>query len=200
MAEDSPAIVTNLDGTVAVIRFNRPALRNPLSVSTLSELERTLSELVGLKTVEAIVFTGSDEVFASGANIRELAQLDVTSALQFSQLGQRVFERIANASQLTIAAISGYCMGGALDLALACDIRVASSNAVFAHPGGRLGIITGWGGTQRLPRMIQRGVALELLLTGRRITSAEALRVGLVTSISAHPLDTALSIARQSRQ
>jgi len=152
-----------------------------------------------LETIEAIVFTGTGEVFASGANIRELAQLDATSALQFSQLGQRVFDKIANASQLTIAAISGFCMGGALDLALACDIRVASSNAVFAHPGGRLGIITGWGGTQRLPRIVQRSLALELLLTGRRITSAEALRVGLVTSVSADPLDTALSIARQSR-
>ncbi|HEY0432129.1 MAG TPA: enoyl-CoA hydratase/isomerase family protein [Pyrinomonadaceae bacterium] len=199
MAEDSSAIVTNLDGAVAVIRFNRPAALNPLSVSTLNDLERTLSELAALETVDAIVLTGSDEVFASGANIRELAQLDTTSALQFSQLGQRVFARIANASQLTIAAISGFCMGGALDLALACDIRVASSNAIFAHPGGRLGVITGWGGTQRLPRIIQRGIALELLLTGRRLTSAEALRVGLVTSVSAHPLDTALSIARQSR-
>lgn len=200
MAEDSSAIVTNLDGAVAVIRFNRPAVRNPLSVSTLNDLERTLSELVELETVEAIVFTGNDEVFASGANIRELAQLDATSALQFSQLGQRVFKKIANSRQLTIAAISGHCMGGALDLALACDIRVASSNAIFAHPGGRLGVITGWGGTQRLPRIIQRSIALELLLTGRRITSADALRVGLVTAISAHPLDTALSIARQSNR
>ena len=199
MADDSPAIVTDIDGSVAIIRFNRPALRNPLSVSTLYDLERTLSELMVLETIEAIVFTGTGEVFASGANIRELAQLDATSALQFSQLGQRVFDKIANASQLTIAAISGFCMGGALDLALACDIRVASSNAVFAHPGGRLGIITGWGGTQRLPRIVQRSLALELLLTGRRITSAEALRVGLVTSVSADPLDTALSIARQSR-
>src|SRR6185295_4305715 len=199
MADDSPAIVTDIDGSVAIIRFNRPALRNPLSVSTLYDLERTLSELMVLETIEAIVFTGTGEVFAYGANIRELAQLDATSALQFSQLGQRVFDKIANASQLTIAAISGFCMGGALDLALACDIRVASSNAVFAHPGGRLGIITGWGGTQRLPRIVQRSLALELLLTGRRITSAEALRVGLVTSVSADPLDTALSIARQSR-
>src|ERR1044072_1430296 len=198
MAEDSSAIVTNLDGAVAVIRFNRPALRNPLSVSTLNDLEQTLSELVDLETVEAIVFTGNDEVFASGANMRELAQLDETSALQFSQLGQRVFARIANARQLTIAAISGHCMGGAPDLALARDIRVASSNAIFAHPGGRLGVITGWGGTQRLPRIIQRGIALELLLTGRRITSADALRVGLVPSVPAHPLDTALTTARQS--
>lgn len=199
MAEDSSAIVTNLAGAVAVIRFNRPAALNPLSVSTLNDLERTLAELAALETVDTIVLTGSDEVFASGANIRELAQLDTTSALQFSQLGQRVFSMIANASPLTIAAISGFCMGGALDLALACDIRVASSHAIFAHPGGRLGVITGWGGTQRLPRIIQRSIALELFLTGRRLTSAEALRVGLVTSVSAHPLDTALSIARQSR-
>jgi enoyl-CoA hydratase/carnithine racemase len=89
-------------------------------------------------------------------------------------------------------------MGGGLDLALACDIRVASADAVFAHPGARLGIITGWGGTQRLPRVIQKGFALEFLLTGRRITAIEALKVGLVTAVSDNPLHCALSIAQQS--
>ena len=198
MAADSPAIVTTLDANVAIIRFNRPALRNPLSISTLHDLETTLSEVMVLEEIKAVIFTGTDDVFASGADIRELAQLDSTSARKFSQLGQRVFQTIADARQLTIAAISGYCMGGALDLALACDIRVASSNAILAHPGARLGIITGWGGTQRLPRTIQRGVALELFLTGRRISADEALRVGLVTTVSDSLLETARSIARTS--
>ncbi len=197
MAQDSP-IVTELDNAIAVIRFNRPAQRNPLSISTLHDLESTLLELTSRDDVKILIFTGTADVFASGANIRELAQLDSTAALQFSQVGQRVFQRIADAPQLTIAAINGYCIGGALDLALACDIRIAANDASFAHPGARLGIVTGWGGTQRLPRIIQKGRALQLLLTGRRLTSAEALEMGLVTSVTDSPLDSAKSIARKS--
>jgi enoyl-CoA hydratase len=197
MAEDSPPIVTKLDGAIAVIRFNRPAQRNPLSVSTLHDLEDTLLALMPRDDVKFLIFTGTGDVFASGANIRELAQLDSMTALQFSQLGQRVFQRIADAPQRTVAAINGYCIGGALDLALACDIRIASTDASFAHPGARLGIITGWGGTQRLPHIIQKGRALELFLTARRISSAEALEMGLVSSLSDDPLDSAMSIARK---
>jgi len=198
MAEDSPPIVTKLDGAIAIIRFNRPTQRNPLSISTLNDLESTLLELTLREDVKVLIFTGTEDVFASGANIRELAQLHSISAVQFSQLGQRVFQRIADARQLTIAAINGYCMGGAMDLALACDVRVASIDAIFAHPGAWLGIITGWGGTQRLPRIIQKGRALELFITGRRITSAEALEVGLVNSVSDCPLDNAIAMARES--
>jgi enoyl-CoA hydratase len=194
MAEDSPPIVTRLDGAIAVIRFNRPAQRNPLSISTLHDLEHTLLALIPRDDVKVLIFTGTADVFASGANIRELANLSSTGALRFSQLGQRVFQRIAEAPQRTVAAINGYCFGGALDLALACDVRVASSDALFSHPGARLGIITGWGGTQRLPRIIQRGRALELLLTARRITSAEALEMGLVSRVSDRPLESAISI------
>jgi len=198
MTEGSPPIVTKLDGAIAVIRFNRPAQRNPLSISTLHDLESSLLALIRRDGVKVLIFTGTADVFASGADIRELAQLDSISALQFSQLGQRVFQRIAEAPQVTIAAINGYCMGGALDLALACDLRIASVDAIFAHPGARLGIITGWGGTQRLPSIIQRGHALELFLTGRRITSAEALEMGLVSQVSDSSLDIAMSIARES--
>ena len=196
MAEDSSAIVTKLDGAIAVIRFNRPAQRNPLSVSTLHNLEEALLALVPRDDVKFLIFTGTADVFASGANIRELAQLNSMTALQFSRLGQRVFQRIADAQQRTVAAINGYCLGGALDLALACDIRIASTGASFAHPGARLGIITGWGGTQRLPSIIQKARALELFLTAHRITSAEALEMGLVSSLSDDPLDSAISIAR----
>ena len=196
MTDESPAIVTELEGAIAVIRFNRPAQRNPLSSATLQDLECALSDLTSRQDVKAVIFTGTADVFASGADIRELARLNSASALQFSQRGQRIFQAIADARQMTIAAINGYCMGGALDLALACNVRVASTDAVFAHPGARLGIITGWGGTQRLPRMIQKGRALEFFLTGRRIASAEALQVGLVTEISDSALDRAKSIAQ----
>ena len=195
MAEDSSAIVTKLDGAIAVIRFNRPAQRNPLSISTLRDLERVWSELTLRDNVKTLIFTGTADAFASGANIRELAQLDSASAFQFSQLGQRLFQTIADAKQLTIAAINGYCLGGALDLALACDIRVASESAVFSHPGARLGIITGWGGTQRLPRIIGRARALEFFATARRYSSAAALELGLIRQVGDPVVDCAIECA-----
>lgn len=195
--EDSPAIVTTRDGSIAMIRFNKPAQRNPLSIATLHDLEKVFSELTVQDDVRALIFTGSADVFASGANIRELAQLDPTSAFEFSKLGQRVMQSIADATQITVAAINGYCMGGALDLVLACNIRVASSNAIFAHPGAKLGIITGWGGTQRLPRIIGRTRALEMFATARRITSKEALQNGLVTRVADPVLDCAIAKCRQ---
>jgi len=200
MDDDSPTIVTEVIDSIAIVRFNRPTQRNPLSRETLQNLKRTTSSLFSRDDIRAVIFTGSGDVFASGANIRELAQLDEASALQFSQLGQKLFQSIADAKQITIAAVNGYCMGGGLDLALACDVRVAATTAVFSHPGPRLGIITGWGGTQRLPRTIQKAFALELLLTGRRINADDALRVGLVSRVSDDPLNTAMQIAREHQQ
>ena len=198
MEDDSPPLVTEIIDSIAIVRFNRPAQRNPLSNDTLQDLKRTTSSLFPRNDIHAVIFTGAEDVFASGANIRELAQLDAAGASQFSKLGQEQFQAIADARQITIAAINGYCMGGGLDLALACDIRIASTTAIFSHPGPRLGIITGWGGTQRLPRTIQKGVALELLLTGRRITAAEAFQIGLVTAVSDQLLDIAMLLARET--
>ena len=198
MPDDSPAIVTEVTDSIAIVRFNRPAQRNPLSRDTLQDLQRTTSSLFPRHDIHAVIFTGAGDVFASGANIRELAQLDEAGALQFSKLGQDLFQSIADAKQLTIAAVNGYCMGGGLDLALACDLRVAATTAIFSHPGPRLGIITGWGGTQRLPRTIQKGAALELLLTGRRISASDALKLGLVSRVSEDPLNTAILIAQET--
>jgi enoyl-CoA hydratase len=146
--------------------------------------------------IQALIFTGTADVFASGANIRELAQLDTESALRFSKFGQELFQSIAACGKLTIAAINGYCMGGGLDLALACDIRVASTNATFSHPGARLGIITGWGGTQRLLRIIGKARALELFATGRSISSETARSIGLVTRVEDPILACALEISQ----
>jgi enoyl-CoA hydratase len=195
MSESSPSLTTEVTGSVAVIRFNRPAERNPLTIATLNELRASFSTLAADLHVEAIIFTGTDDVFASGADIRELTSLDPASAKEFAKMGQELFQTIAGAQQVTIAAINGYCMGGALDLALACDIRMASSNAVFAHPGPRLGIITGWGGTQRLPRLIGKARALEFFTTARRVSSEEALATGLITQIHDPVLESALSLA-----
>lgn len=200
MDEESPSVVTEIHDSIAIVRFNRPTQRNPLSLATLQDLKRTTSALFARNDIHAVVFTGSGDVFASGANIRELAQLDAASALWFSKFGQDLFQTIADANQVTIAAINGYCMGGGLDLALACDIRVASTTAVFSHPGARLGIITGWGGTQRLPRIIGRARALEFFATARRYTSLEALQMGLVSHLGDPVISQALRLAAQKKE
>ena len=197
MTEALPPIVAELRDGIAVIRFNRPDQRNPLSSSTLQNLESTVSDLIARDDVKSLIFTGTADVFASGANIRELARLDAARALEFSQLGQQVFQKIADAPQHTIAAVNGYCMGGALDLALACDIRLASKSAIFSHPGAKLGIITGWGGTQRLPLVIGRTRALELFATARRISSEEARSIGLVTKVVDPVLESAVATAQR---
>jgi len=196
MDQDPRAIVTEVIGSIAIVRFNRPAKRNPLSISTLQELKNILSTLLPREDIEGMVITGTGDVFASGADIGELTQLNPASALEFSRLGQGLFQALADAKQITIAAINGYCMGGALDLALACDIRVASSAAVFSHPGARLGIITGWGGTQRLPRLIGRARALELFATAGRYSSEAALKMGLVTTVADPVIECAVEEAR----
>jgi enoyl-CoA hydratase len=199
MNDDSPPVLTEIKGAVAIVRFNRPRERNPLSVATLQALQQTASELFSRTDIEAVIFTGTADIFASGANIGELAQLDGLTAFQFSKFGQELFQTIADARPLTIAAINGYCMGGALDLALACDIRIASSDAIFSHPGARLGIITGWGGTQRLPRIVGRTNALEFMLTARRFTASDALRVNLITHAGDPILAYALELAEKKK-
>jgi enoyl-CoA hydratase len=191
---ESPTIITECVDSVAIIRFNRPTERNTLSLAVLRKLQSELSSLIPRDDISGLIFTGTADVFASGANIRELATLNVDSARDFARLGQDLFQQIAAASQVTVAAINGYCIGGALDLALACDIRVASKKAVFAHPGARLGIITGWGGTQRLPRLIGRTRALEFFLTARTLGAIEALDIGLLDAVRDPVLESARSV------
>lgn len=189
-------VIVEAHPPITIIRLNRPAERNQLSIATLDQLDFVVSSLLERVDIKSIIFTGTDDVFASGANIRELRALAPARATELAQRGQQLFQKIADAKQLTIAAINGYCMGGGLDLALACALRHASRGATFAHPGARLGIITGWGGTQRLPRLIGTGRALELLLTARRVTSSEALEMGLVNQISDPVLDYTCEVAR----
>ena len=188
-------LLTNPSPFTTIVTFNRPASRNSLSIAALYELDSLLSILVNKPALKTLIFTGVEDVFLSGANIRELSSLDSVTAREFSSLGQKLFQRLTDAPQLTIAAINGYCMGGGLDFALACDIRLAASTAVFAHPGARLGIITGWGGTQRLPRLIGKARAIEFFVTARLLGSNEALRIGLITGIFDPVIEEALSIA-----
>ena len=196
--EDTPrAVLIEEREVVAIVRLNRPAERNSLSLSTLQELENAVSALAARAELAAIVFTGAQEVFASGADIRELCALTPATAREFAARGQRLMRLISEARPLTIAAVNGYCLGGGLDLALVCDLRFAAPEAVFAHPGARLGIITGWGGTQRLPRLIGAARALELFTTARRVSSAEAYAIGLVDRIGEPVVDCACAAARE---
>jgi enoyl-CoA hydratase len=193
--DTNPRVVVEQTDSVAIVRFNRPAERNPLTSETLAELDQVLNQLSDVRHLPAVIFTGTEDVFLSGANIRELALLAAPQAEEFSRRGQTLMQKIANLKPVTIAAINGYCMGGGLDLSLACDIRIASPNAVFAHPGAKLGIITGWGGTQRLPRLIGKSRAIELFATARRVDSQEALRIGLITGVFDAVVDEAKQLA-----
>jgi enoyl-CoA hydratase/carnithine racemase len=125
--------------------------------------------------------------------LREIAKISENSAREFALRGQNLMSKINGSDKKTIAAINGFCFGGALDLVLACDERIASPNATFSHPGVSLGIITGWGGTQRLPRLVGETKALEMFLTAKRVDAAEALRIGLIDKISENPLAESLA-------
>ena len=195
-ADETRPVVLEERESIAVIRLNRHAERNPLSVATLEALDELVSALSARTDISHIIFTGTGDVFASGANIRELRALTPETAREFARRGQRLMQRIAGAPQLTTAAVNGYCMGGGLDLALACRLRCASPAAVFAHPGARLGIITGWGGTQRLPRLIGEARALEMFATARRVTADEAFEIGLVNRVGEPVLECAFALAQ----
>jgi enoyl-CoA hydratase/carnithine racemase len=135
--------------------------------------------------------------FSVGADLREIASLTEENGAEFSRLGQETFALLGKAAPVTIAAIDGYCLGGGLDLALSCTLRYASPGSSFQHPGAQRGIITGWGGTQRLPRLIGVDAALRLLLLGERIDASEAQRIGLVTGIDPDPLRHAVRIGME---
>ena len=185
---------SEIRGTVLIVIFNRAEIRNPLSVPVLNRLSSILSDHVVLDGLKAIVFTGTGEAFASGADLREIAEITPEMAREFAERGQSLMNLISAAKPITIAAVNGYCFGGALDLALACKHRIASPNAVFSHPGTSLGIITGWGGTQRLPRLIGQAGAMEMFFTAGRIDANEALRTGLVDTIAEDVLEAALAM------
>ena len=175
----------------AVIRFCRPEIKNPLSIKTLEELNKIFTYLELTPTIKIIIFTGSGNTFASGANLNEVSELTEDTAKEFGLRGQNLMQKIYNSQKQTIAAIDGFCMGGALDLALSCKIRIASPKSVFAHPGAKLGIITGWGGTQLLPRLVGKKKAFEILLMAKKVSADEALKIGLIDEINEKPLENA---------
>ncbi len=189
----SNAMILEQIRDTTVVRFNRPDERNPLSIAILEQLHQIIDDRLDTGRGR-IVFTGTGDVFASGANLREIALVTGTTAREFALRGQTLMDKITACD--SAAAVNGLCFGGALDLALACRKRFASPSAVFSHPGGNLGIMTGWGGTQRLPRLVGEAAALEMFLTAKRVTADEALRIGLVDAIADDPLKFALDPSR----
>ena len=192
MTQMSNAIISEIQDRAMVITFNRPEIRSPLSVAVLEDLQGLMDEVRGQADIRTLIFTGREGVFASGADLREIAKVTSDSAKAFALRGQRLMNSIASLRQLTVAAIDGFCFGGALDLALACRTRIASPRSVFSHPGVSLGIITGWGGTQRLPRLIGQARALEMFFLAKRIDADEAFKIGLVDRLAEDPLAASL--------
>jgi len=172
------------DGAIAVLTIARPHVLNALNTSTLDELRRALLELRDDTGVRVVVITGAGEkAFVAGADIGELTDLDETGGREHARHGQAVFDLIERLGKPVIAAINGFALGGGCELALACTLRVASDAAQLGQPEIALGLIPGFGGTQRLARLVGKGVALDLLLSGRRIPAAEALTLGLVNRV-----------------
>jgi enoyl-CoA hydratase/carnithine racemase len=134
------------------------------------------------------VIAGNERFFSAGADLREIAALDALSGYDFSKMGQILMREIESFPAPIYAAISGYCMGGGLDLALACHHRIASPHAIFGHRGAALGLITGWGGTQRLPRLIGKAAALQMFVAADKLSATHALRIGLLDAIADDPV------------
>jgi enoyl-CoA hydratase len=171
---------------IAFLTLDRARGMNVLNLETLAELGEVLVQLQEDREVKVVVIRGAgDRAFSAGADIKELDRLDAASGAAFSSRGQAVFDQIENGSKAVIASIRGYCLGGGCELALACHLRVASEDARFGLPEVKLGLIPGYGGTQRLPRVLGSGRALEMLLCGDQIDAAEAHRVGLVNHVVA---------------
>ena len=171
-------------GPVGILTINQPETLNALNTSGLEELGQAFDKFADDAELRVIVLTGAGRSFVAGADIAEMSGLDAEAGKIFGQLGASVFRKIELSEKIVIAAVNGYALGGGCELALACDIRMASEKAKFAQPETGLGIVPGFSGTQRLPRIIGVGKAKELIYTGRVIDAAEACRIGLVNSVT----------------
>jgi enoyl-CoA hydratase len=199
-----PIQVSNRDGVV-VVMIDRPDALNALNRETLSELRDRLRLLAADTAARVLVLTGAgDRAFAAGADIKEMTEMGVLEGHTWGSLGHECGRLLESMPKPTLAAVNGLALGGGCELALACDIRYASEQAKFGQPEINLAVIPGWGGTQRLARAVGPALAKDLILTGRTIEAAEALRIGLVSAVYPHGellervLETAGSLAKKS--
>ncbi len=169
---------------IATLTVNRPDKLNALNNRVIAELGEAIDSLRADRDVGGIILTGAGRAFVAGADISELEQVEGDSAEALAKRGQAVFSRFETSPKPVIAAVNGFALGGGCELAMACHVRIASENAKFGQPEVKLGLIPGYGGTQRLPRLVGKGRALQLLLTGELIDAQEALRIGLVNRVA----------------
>jgi enoyl-CoA hydratase len=185
---------------IAFVKIDRPDRLNALNAQAKSELKQLFLDIQNDAEVDVVILTGSGEkAFVAGTDIKELTELDERKGRLFSEGGQAVFNVIENLGKPVIAAVNGYALGGGAELALACHVRIASDNAKFGQPEVNLGIIPGYGGTQRLARLVGKGRAMEMILTGEQIDAHEALRIGLVNKVVSLPelMNAAESMAQK---
>ncbi|HUY80171.1 MAG TPA: enoyl-CoA hydratase-related protein [Acidobacteriaceae bacterium] len=176
--------MVEISDTVATITLNRPKVLNALNDALLKELDTALQELGSDDAVRAVIVTGAGEkAFAAGADIEELAAVSQNEGQVLAERGQRVFIRLETLGKPVIAAINGFALGGGCELAMAATLRIACETARLGQPEVKLGLIPGYGGTQRLPRLVGKGAAFKILLTGEMVSAAEALRIGLVDEV-----------------
>ncbi|KLE17155.1 short-chain-enoyl-CoA hydratase [Clostridium sp. C8] len=188
-------IILEKEGNLAIVTINRPKALNALNSETLKDLDLVLENLESDKNIYCVVLTGAGEkAFVAGADISEMKDLSEEEGKEFGLLGNKVFRRLEKLDKPVIAAISGFALGGGCELAMACDIRIASERARFAQPEAGLGITPGFGGTQRLPRLVGEGKAKELIYTCAMVKADEALRIGLVNKVV--PLESLMDEAR----
>ena len=178
-------IVLQKEDKVAVLTISRPKALNALNSETLKELDLAIDEIANDDKIYAVIITGAGKAFVAGADITEMKDLDVMGGRRFGNLGNKVFRKLETLEKPVIAAVNGFALGGGCELSMACDIRIASVKAKFGQPEVGLGITPGFGGTQRLSRLVGLGMAKELIYTAKIINAEEALRIGLVNKVVA---------------
>src|SRR6201984_356692 len=179
-------IILEKKNAIAYVTVNRPKVLNALNMATMDDLRAAFHEIKNDSNVRVVIMTGAGEkAFIAGADIGELSKHDAVSAKEYTHRGQSVLNLIENLGKPVIACINGFALGGGCEIAMACTVRLASSNAKLGQPEVKLGIIPGYGGTQRLPRLVGKAVAMQLVLTGEMISAEEALRIGLVNEVIA---------------
>ena len=199
-AADDLVLYDLADDGVLTLTVNRPGKLNALSHAVMDALDAAFARAGADEAVKAIVLTGAGpKAFVAGADIQQFTGLTARTGEAFARRGQAVFSRIEQMPKAVIAAVNGYALGGGCELALACHLRIASTNAVFGQPEVALGLIPGYGGTQRLPRLVGRGIALEMILTGDRVAAQRAYEIGLVNLVvpQAQLVDAAKGLAKK---
>src|SRR6266853_1387650 len=177
-------ILLEKKNSIAYVTVNRPKVLNALNMATMEELRTAFHDIKNDKGIRVVILTGSGEkAFIAGADIGELAKNDAVMGKEYTHRGQNVLNLIENLGKPVIACINGFALGGGCEIAMACSVRLASDNAKVGQPEVKLGIMPGYGGSQRLPRLVGKGVAMQILLTGEPISATEAQRIGLVNEV-----------------